>query len=89
MFLNIVIGNPLVHPMELIALDANDWETNEKAQTYFTETRYLPAVLKEAGIVSSTGEVRRNQPALCRNLDELDCFWLKWGKKKIWIVVGA
>lgn len=32
MFLNIVIGNPLVHPMELIALDANDWETNEKAR---------------------------------------------------------
>lgn len=28
----------------------------------FTETRYLPAVMKEAGIVLSTNEVRKNKP---------------------------
>ena len=88
MFLNIVIGKPLVEPSLLLAYDQTDWEENEEKQTFFTETHFLPSVLKEAGIVSSTSEVRRNQPKLCVNLTELDCFWLKWGKKKLYIIVG-
>ena len=88
MFHNVVIGTPLVHVSSLLAFDERDWEENEREMTLFTETRFLPAVMKEAGIVESIGEVRRNKPALCINLDEFDCINLKWGKKFIFIVVG-
>ena len=27
-------------------------------------------------------------PELCKTLNELDCVWVKWGKKKIYIIVG-
>lgn len=86
--MNVVIGTPLVEPWMLLADDATDWEVNEKQQTLFTEQRYLPAILKEAGIVPSISEVRRNRPDLVITLDKLDCFWIKWGKKRLYIVVG-
>lgn len=88
MFHNVVIGNPIVDVNSLLAIDEKDWEENEKKNTLFTETRFLPAILKEAGIVKSTGEVRRNKPELCITLDKLDCINLKWGKKFLYIVVG-
>lgn len=72
MFLNVVIGTPLVAPEELLAFNHNDWEQNEKPKTLFTVTRYLPAILKEAGIVSSTNEVRRNNPKLNITLNTSD-----------------
>ena len=65
-----------------------DWVKNERSQTYFTDERFLPAVLKEAGIVPSTSEVRRNRPELMITVDKPDCFWVKWGKKRVYIVVG-
>ena len=85
---NIVIGTPLVSPESLIAYDQNDWENNEKSQTLFTEERNLPTILKEAGIVPSASEVRRNRPELMIKLESPDCFWVKWGKKKVYIIVG-
>ena len=88
MFHNVVIGKPIVNVKSLLAIDDNDWEDNEKKNTLFTETRFLPAVMKEAGLVQSTGEVRRNKPELCITLDKLDCINLKWGKKFLFIVVG-
>ena len=88
MFHNVVIGKPIVDASSLLALNATDWEENEKQRTLFTETRFLPAVMKEAGIVSSTGEVRRNRPELCVMLDKLDCINIKWGKRFLFIVVG-
>ena len=88
MFHNVVIGKPIVDAISLLALDKRDWEENEKKDTLFTETRFLPAIMKEAGIVQSTGEVRRNKPELCITLDKLDCINLKWGKKFLFIVVG-
>lgn len=88
MFSNVVIGKPIYDAEKLLSLDDNDWENNEKKQTLFTETRYLPAVMKETGIVSSISEVRRNRPDLCISLDKLDCFWLKWGKRFLYIIVG-
>lgn len=88
MFQNVVIGTPLVSPNELLATDERDWEENEKKVTLFTETRFLPAVMKEAGIVSSTGEVRRNQQKLVITLDRPDFIELKWGKKRLFVVVG-
>ncbi len=88
MFLNVVIGKPLVNPKTLLALDDLDWKNNEQQQTLFTETRYLPAVMKEAGVVQSTSEVRKNRPDLNISLENPDCLWVKWGKKRLYVIVG-
>lgn len=85
---NIVIGRPLVSHIELLARDEVDWLHTEEKQTMFTDERFLPAILKAAGVVESTGEVRRNRPDLVKTLDTPDCIWVRWGKKKIYIVVG-
>ena len=88
MFLNVVIGKPLVDPKTLLALDDLDWKNNEPPQTLFTETRYLPVVMKEAGVVQSTSEVRKNRPDLNISLENPDCLWVKWGKKRLYVIVG-
>ena len=88
MIMNVVIGKPLLSPEHFLAYNMEDWLTVEKTQTMFTETRYLPAILKDVGIVPSISEVRRNRPDLIVTLDKPDCLWVKWGKKKIYIVVG-
>lgn len=88
MFLNVVIGKPLVDPKTLLALDDLDWKNNEQPQTLFTENRYLPAVMKEAGVVQSTSEVRKNRPDLNISLENPDCLWVKWGKKRLYVIVG-
>lgn len=88
MFHNVVVGNPIVSAIRLIALDDKDWEEIEKDKTLFTDTRFLPAIMKEAGVVDSIGEVRRNRPELCITLDNLDCINVKWGKKFLYIIVG-
>ena len=74
MIANVVIGKPLVSPESLLALDQEDWKHIEKEQTLFTETRYLPAIMKEAGIVSTLGKP--------------DCMMIKWGKKFLFVIVG-
>ena len=56
--------------------------------TLFTGTRYLPAVMKEAGVVQSTSEVRKNRPDLNISLENPDCLWVKWGKKRLYVIVG-
>ncbi len=89
MFQNVVVGTSLVPPMDVFAFDENDWENNEKSQTLFTDTRFLPAIMKEAGIVNSTGEVRRNKPELVITLDAPDFLIIKWGKKFLHILVGG
>lgn len=88
MFHNVVIGKPIVEPKTLLALDDIDWVTNEKEKTLFTNTRFLPAIMKESGIVKSKSEVRKNKPELMVTLNELDCLWIKWGKKFLYIIVG-
>lgn len=85
---NVVVGKPLVEPWLLLASDEKDWLDTEQKDTLFTETRFLPAIMKEAGIVSSTGEVRRNRPDLCIMLESPDFINLKWGKRFLYIVVG-
>lgn len=40
MFENVVVGKPIVEPKSLLAYDNNDWETNEKEKTLFTDTRF-------------------------------------------------
>ena len=88
MFHNVVIGTPIIEPKELISLDNKDWETNEKEKTLFTNTRFLPAIMKEAGIVKSINEVRKNKPELMITLNNIDCLQIKWGKKFLYIIVG-
>lgn len=88
MIANVVIGKPLVSPESLLALDQEDWKHIEKEQTLFTETRYLPAIMKEAGIVSSTNEVRRNNQKYNITLGKPDCMMIKWGKKFLFVIVG-
>ena len=88
MFHNIVIGCPLVEPWRLISSSQEEWDRFDKRDTLFTEERFLPAVLVEAGIVKSRNEIRRNKPELCISLNHRDCFWVKWGKQKIFIIVG-
>lgn len=88
MFTNIVIGKPIVDVSVLLSTNQQDWETSEKQNTLFTESRFLPQILKEAGVVKSTGEVRRNKPEFVKTLDHPDFIFVKWGKKIITIVVG-
>ena len=88
MFHNVVIGKPLVAPWKLISESEEEFERFDKRDTLFTDERFLPAALVEAGIVSSRGEVRRNKSELCKELNNLDCFWVKWGKQKIYVIVG-
>ena len=88
MFHNIVIGKPLVDPWTLISNSEEEFENFDKKDTLFTDKRSLPAILVDAGIVSSRSEIRRNKPELCKELNNLDYFWVKWGKQRIFIIVG-
>lgn len=88
MFHNIVIGKPLVDAWTLISSTEEEFEKSDKSDTLFTEERFLPALLVDAGVVKSRGEVKRNKPELCISLDKLDCLWVKWGKQRIFIIVG-
>lgn len=88
MFQNVVIGKPLIEPWQLISIDKEEFEKFDQRETLFTEERFLPAILVETGIVKSRSEVRRNKLELCVTLDKLDCLWIKWGKHKLWIIVG-
>ena len=89
MFQNVIVGTPLPGtPAELFGSSIIDWVINEHNQTLFTEERFLPRIMVEAGIVKSTSEVRRNRPELWKSLDKLDFLQVKWGKKLLWILVG-
>lgn len=88
MFHNIVIGKPLVDAWTLISSTKEEFEKFDKKDTLFTKERFLPALLVDAGIVKSRSEVKRNKPELWISLDNLDCIWVKWGKQKIFIIVG-
>ena len=88
MFQNVVIGRPLVEPWKLISTSKEEFEQFDARETLFTDERFLPAVLVAAGAVKSRSEVKRNKPELCITLTQPDCFWVKWGKQKIFIIVG-
>ena len=89
-FENIVIGKPLVEWWKLCCKQNPTIEevAEEGEKTLFTEERNLAKILKEIGAVKSIGEVRRNKPELCEDFLTPDCFWLKWGKQRFWVVVG-
>ena len=86
---NIVIGHPIVDVMShLISNGTIEDIQEETKKTFYTEERNLAKILKEIGVVSSIGEVRRNKPNLCKDFTDLDCFWIKWGKRKFYVIVG-
>ena len=86
-FIDIVIGKPIIYPWYIFCEEQNEW--NEiKDDVYYTEERFLPKIMVDLGIVKSTSEVKRNKPELVRNLDELDYLEVKWGKNKLFILVG-
>lgn len=87
-FENVVVGKPIVEPKSIFAFDEKDWDYVEKEKTFFTEERRLPQILKDIGVVPSIAEVRRNKPQLNIVLDKLDFITVKWGKRKIFILVG-
>lgn len=86
---NVIVGTPQINPETIFAHNTGDWETNEKHKTLFTQERYLPKIMKEAGLVSSISEVKRNRPELCVKLQNEEFLKIKWGKKFLHILVGA
>lgn len=88
---NVIVGKvglPIIDEVELLALNKEDFEQTEKEKTLYTNERYLPKILVEIGVVKSTSEVRRNKPQFNITLDEVGYREIKWGKRKIFIVVG-
>ena len=86
---NIVIGKPLV-PWYDLCTDGTDSDIEDELNKLHVTNETIPAViLKDLGIVKSINEVRRNKPTLCDPVKGPDCFWLKWGKRKFWVVVGV
>lgn len=82
-YLNVQVGYPIVPLSDLIPRE-------EFPDSFSTVSRYLPKIMVEAGIVSSTSEVRRNRPELCKIYpdDMTTCEEIKWGKKRLYVVVG-
>jgi len=85
---NIVIGEPIVSPEEIFAYDKEDWDFMEKEKTYYTDERYLPKILVALEIAPSISEIRRNRKDLMMNLHSLDYLELKYGKRRLFILVG-
>lgn len=86
---NVVIGRPLVSESDLLGSSLLDYLENELPHTIFTSERRLPVLLKELGAAKSTSEVRRNKPKYNITLDQPDCLWAEWGKRKLYIIVGT
>lgn len=85
---NIVIGNPIVEPSSIFGRDEEDWILFEQEKTYFTSERFLPRILVDLGIAPSISEVRRNRKDLVRTLKQLDYLEIKYGKRRLFILVG-
>lgn len=85
---NIVIGKPIVTPESIFSSSHEDWIDNEEPKTLFTEERFLPKALVQAGIAKSANEIRRNRPDLVRVMNELAYEEIKIGKRMIFLLVG-
>ena len=89
MFQNVVIGKLLCDEKDLFAYNEDDWIENESKLTLYTDERFLPRILVQAGIVKSVSEVKRNKPEFMRELQPYDFIEIKWGKKRLYIGVGV
>ena len=86
-YVDIIIGKPIVDPWYIFCKEKEEWD-GVKDNIVYTEERFLPRLMVDLGIVKSISEVRRNQPKLFTNLDKLDYLEIKWGKNKLFILVG-
>ena len=86
---NVIIGKLSVEPHHLFALDEDDWSRNEKDKTLFTDEKFIPRIMVQAGIVKSVSEVRRNRPDLMREVEESSFEMIKWGKKFLFVARGG
>ena len=86
---NVIIGQLSVKPHHLFALDEDDWNRNEKDKTLFTDEKFIPRIMVQAGIVKSVSEVRRNCPDLMREVEENSFEMIKWGKKFLFVARGG
>lgn len=84
---DVIIGKPIVEPWYIFCKEKEEWD-KVKNDILYTEERYLPKIMKDLGIVKSISEVRRNRPELCKELNDLDYLEVKWGKHRLWILVG-
>lgn len=85
---NIVIGKPLVDESVFFSYDLEDWKCNEKDKTYYTNEHFLPKILVDLGITKSISEVRRNRKDYVKVLEPFSYLEIKWGKRKLFIIVG-
>ena len=85
---NIVINSPLVPSEEIFALSHEDWINIEQDKTYYTEETFFPRIMVDIGVAKSTSEVKRNKPELVKELNNYDYLEIKWGKRKLFILVG-
>lgn len=85
---NVIIGEPIVEVSEMFAFDENDWNINEQHKTHYTNERFIPKLLVECSVVKSTSEVIRNKPEYKKTLDNVGFLELKWGKRKLFILIG-
>lgn len=86
-FKDIIIGTPIVEPWYIFCEEEHEWD-DIKDDIHYTEERFLPKIMINLGLVDSISEVRRNKPQLMINLDKLDYVEIKWGKSKLFILVG-
>ena len=50
MFLNVVVGSPLIAPEQLLAADSNDWLENEKFKHYLLKQDIFQLFLKKLAL---------------------------------------
>lgn len=101
---NIIIGKPIVSFEEFFCNGIPDTAMIEREKTIWTNERFLPKILGgeieasveengeksliKLGIALSVSEVRRNRKDLVKELNYLDFLEIKYGKRKIFILVG-
>ena len=88
MIQNVIIGEPVCEPWLIFSNTPEDWEKDDKHNTLFTEERFLPRILVECGVAKSVSEVRKNKPNLVIELNTVNFYEIKWGKKRVFIQVG-
>lgn len=87
MIKDVIIGKPIIDPWYIFCKEEYEWD-EIKDEIYYTEERFLPKIMVDLGIVKSVSEVKRNQSKLIKELNNLDYLEIKWGKNRLFILVG-
>lgn len=84
---DVVVGKPICEPWQMFCNTEDEWEDTKK-EVIFTNERFLPRIMVDCGVVKSVSEVRRNKSDLVVELNKLDFLEVKWGKSRLYILVG-